>query len=229
MTKEVPSNCSQVHESYFIELMLDKVQICGENRQTGTFSKHNWTDIRKKCYMKFRLKYSLKAFENKFAKNGILFFYTVDASNEWWDEQVKEFHVSGCPEYGKLAMIYGDTVATGNLRETQDGGFTADGMEENVDNHFSSLFRTPSGTHRSTYVSNDSGGTVVGEMKENIDNQFHRRSRTPTGNSRRAENAKAKLEDKTKYPVYKCLKLLGSMGKQVGMTTYVQAVISRLF
>ncbi|KAI3831868.1 hypothetical protein MKX03_022240 [Papaver bracteatum] len=33
---EVPANWSQVHESYFIELMLDKVQICGEDRQTRT-------------------------------------------------------------------------------------------------------------------------------------------------------------------------------------------------
>ncbi|KAI3979999.1 hypothetical protein MKX01_042653 [Papaver californicum] len=101
--KEVPANWSQVHESYFIELTLDKVQICGENRQTGTFSKHDWTDIRKKYYTKFLLKYSLKSFKNKFTKlkekykdhkklvedniglgwDPILCI--VDASNEWWD------------------------------------------------------------------------------------------------------------------------------------------------
>lgn len=104
---EVPANWSLVHESHFIELMLDKVRICGENRQTGTFSKHDWTDIRKQFHKKFRLKYSLKSFKNKFTKlkekykdhkklvednTGLGWdpvLCTVEASNEWWDEQVK--------------------------------------------------------------------------------------------------------------------------------------------
>ncbi|XP_026416738.1 uncharacterized protein LOC113312199 [Papaver somniferum] len=272
--------------------MLDKVRICGENRQTGTFSKHDWTDIRKQFHKKFRLKYSLKSFKKKFTKlkekykdhkklvednTGLGWdpvLCTVEASNEWWDEQVKNFprtkvfRVSGCPEYRKLQTIFGDTVATGNLRQTQEGGFsstdgedeidmtengsptqpldtqvfsnggvTADRMEENVD--FRRRSQTPSGSHRSTHVPNDSGD-VAGEMEENVDNQFRSRSRTPISSRRGrkenkaneigeslkmlAENAKAKLEDKTKYTISEFLEILDSMGAHVGRHTYVKAV-----
>ncbi|KAI3894412.1 hypothetical protein MKX03_016918 [Papaver bracteatum] len=302
---EVPANWSQVHESYFIELMLDKVQICGENRQTGTFSKHDWDDIRKQYYTKFRLKYTLKSFKNKFTKlkekykdhkkllednTGLGWdpvLCTVEASDEWWEEQVKNFprtktfRVSGCPEYPKLARIYGDTVATGNLRQAQDGDFSStdgeddidmpdngvyvpgpvpplggntqvssnggvgdDGIEENFDNQFRHRSHTPSAIRRSAPVSNDSGGCgggggVVGETEENVDNQFHRRSRTPIGRRGRkdnkaneigeslkmlAENAKAKLEDKSKYTISECLELLDLMGTRVGRNTYVRVV-----
>ncbi|KAI3877983.1 hypothetical protein MKX03_027161 [Papaver bracteatum] len=297
---EVPANWSQVHESYFIEMMLDKVQICGENRQTGTFSKHDWDDIRKQYYTKFRLKYTLKSFKNKFTKLKEKYKYhkklledntglgwdhvlcTVEASYEWWEEQVKNFPqtktfcVSGCPEYPKLARIYSDTVATGNLRQAQDSDFSStdgeddinmhdngvyvpgsvpplggniqvssnggvgdDGMEENFDNQFRHRSHTPSANRRSAHVSNDSGGGVIGEMKDNIDNQFHRRSRTRIGRRGRkdnkeneigeslkmlAENAKAKLEDKSKYTISECLELLDLMGTRVGRNTYVRVV-----
>ncbi|KAI3863937.1 hypothetical protein MKW98_031529 [Papaver atlanticum] len=193
--------------------MLDKIQIYGDNK--------------KQYYMKFRLKYMLKAFKNKFTKSKEKYknhkklmedntglgcdpvLCTVDASNEWWDEQVK------------LAMIYSDTVPTGNLRQTQDGDFsstdgedeidmpdnevhvpsymppldgntqvssnggvTADGMQENIGNQFLRRPHTPSGIRRRAHVSNDSG-CVVGEMEENMDNQFHHRSRTPIGSGKR--------------------------------------------
>ncbi|MCL7025982.1 hypothetical protein MKW94_003480 [Papaver nudicaule] len=284
---EVPAAWSVVHESYFIDLMLDKVQICGENRQTGTFSKHDWTDIRKKYYTKFGLKYSLKAFKNKFTKlkerykdhkklvddnTGLGWdpiLCTVDTSNEWWDDHVKSFprdkafRINGCPEYGKLAMIFGDTVATGNLRQTQDGGFSstdnedednqdggtqvsgnnnvgADDMERNMDNQFRRRSRVPGGSNRSTHVTANNGD-VADEIEDNLDDPFRRRSRTPSGGSRRgrkenkaneigeslkilAENAKAKLVEKTYYSISECLEILDSMGLRVGKTTYVKAV-----
>ncbi|MCL7043077.1 hypothetical protein MKW94_024906 [Papaver nudicaule] len=276
---DVPANWSQLHESFFIELMLDKVLICGENRQTGTFSKHDWTDIRKQYYMKFGLKYSLKAFKNKHTKlkekykdhkklvednTGLGWdpvLCTVAASNEWWDQHVKDyprnkvFRVSGCPEYTKLAQIFGDTVATGNLRQTQDGDFSStdgenefdmpgnpsltpsldgdtQGMDENIDNEIHGRSCTPIGSHRSTQVE-------VPTDRE--DTQRRERSRTPIGNTRRgmleskaneigeslkmlAENAKAKLEDKTKYSISECLEILDSMGTRIGKNTYVKAV-----
>ncbi|MCL7048529.1 hypothetical protein MKW94_016590 [Papaver nudicaule] len=259
---EVPANWSQLHESFFIELMLDKVLICGENRQTGTFSKHDWTDIRNQYYMKFGLKYSLKSFKNKHTKlkekykdhkklvednTGLGWdpvLCTVAASNEWWDQHVKDyprnkvFRVSGCPEYTKLAQIFGDTVATGNLRQTQDGDFSSTDSEDEFDAWKSNSHtirarsRTPIGNHRSTQVE-------VPTDRE--DTQRRERSRTPIGNTRRgrkeskaneigeslkmlAENAKAKLEDKTKYSISECLEILDSMGTRIGKNTHVKAV-----
>ncbi|MCL7031768.1 hypothetical protein MKW94_008003 [Papaver nudicaule] len=205
---EVPAAWSVVHESYFIDLMLDK-----------------------KYYTKFGLKYSLKAFKNKFTKlkerykdhkklvddnTGLGWdpiLCTVDAPNEWWDDHVKSFprdkafRINGCPEYGKLAMIFGDTVATGNLRQTQDGGFSstdnedednqdggtqvsgnnnvgADDMERNMDNQFRRRSRVPGGSNRSTHVTANNGD-VADEIEDNLDDPFRRRSRTPSGGSRR--------------------------------------------
>ncbi|RZC84308.1 hypothetical protein C5167_047094 [Papaver somniferum] len=90
-------------------LMIAKVQASGEDRQLGGFSKHDWSDTRKKYYMRCRLKLSLKAFKNKFTRlkeqyrdhkklvednTGIGWdpiLCTVDASNEWWDDHMKKF------------------------------------------------------------------------------------------------------------------------------------------
>ncbi|MCL7024023.1 hypothetical protein MKW94_007493 [Papaver nudicaule] len=297
---EVPANWSLAHESHFIELMLDKVQASGENKQTGTFSKHDWTDIRKQYYEKFRLKYDLKAFKNKFTKlkerykdhkklvednTGLGWdpiLCTVDASNEWWDDHVKNFprdklfRTQGCPKYGKLVLIFGDTVATGHLRQTQDGGFSStdedeintfeggvtqtnptlpldrstqfsgyngavgDQNEGNIDNQFRGRSRAPIGSSRSAPSFSNSAG-LDDVREDNVDDRFRQRSRTPVGSSRRgrkdnkaneigeslkllAENAKDKLEDKTKYSISECLELLDSMGTRVGGTTYVKAV-----
>ncbi|MCL7026338.1 hypothetical protein MKW94_004691 [Papaver nudicaule] len=261
---EVPANWSQLHESFFIELLLDKVLICGEDRQTGTFSKHDWTDIRKQYYMKFGLKHSLKSFKNKHTKLKEKYKdhkkLVEDNTGLGWDPVLctefprnKVFRVSGCPEYTKLAQIFGDTVATGNLRQTQDGDFAStdeedeinipenpshtppldgntQGMDENVDNEIRGRSRTPFGSNRSTQVSTD-----------REDTQRRDRSRTPIGSNRRgrkeskaneigeslkmlAENAKAKLEDKTKYSISECLQILDSMGTRIGKNTYVKAV-----
>ncbi|KAI3881307.1 hypothetical protein MKX03_005154 [Papaver bracteatum] len=42
---EVPANWSQVHESYFIELMLDKVQICGPRSAREKYN-HAYSSLR---------------------------------------------------------------------------------------------------------------------------------------------------------------------------------------
>ncbi|KAI3867967.1 hypothetical protein MKX03_035183 [Papaver bracteatum] len=165
--------------------------------------------------MRFRLKHNLKAFKNKFTKlkeryrdhkklmednigvgwDPIL--CTVDASNEWWDDHVKVFCVSGCPEYSKLAMIYGDTVAMVNLIQTQDGGIDSSDDEDeinvfeeevpqpslippfhgsdvndgNIDNQTRGCSCNPSGTNRSTPVFGNNGG-IINMMEDNVDDHF---------------------------------------------------------
>ncbi|XP_026398747.1 uncharacterized protein LOC113294570 [Papaver somniferum] len=178
--------------------MIVKVQASGEDRQLGAFSKHDWSDIRKQYYMRFWLKHSLKAFKNTFTKLKERYKYheklvedntrlgwdpilcTVDASNEWWDDHVKKFPrdkvfgVSGCPEYSKLAMIYGDTVATKNLRQTQNGSFDSlDGEDET--NMFEEDVPQASlipPLHGSTQISSNNG--VASDVNDgNMDNQSH--------------------------------------------------------
>ncbi|KAI3840347.1 hypothetical protein MKX03_005843, partial [Papaver bracteatum] len=58
---EVPANWSLVHESHFIELMLDKVRICDHKKLVEDNTGLGWDPV----------------------------LCTLDASNEWWDVQVK--------------------------------------------------------------------------------------------------------------------------------------------
>ncbi|KAI3875309.1 hypothetical protein MKX03_000736 [Papaver bracteatum] len=240
--KEVPASWSIVHESYFIDLMIVKVQGSGEDRVLGGFSKHVWGDIRKQYYVRFRLKHSLKII---LGWDPIL--CTVEASNEWWDNHLKNFprdkvfRENGCPEYSKLEIIYGDTVATGKLRQTQDGGFDSSDDEDGTDmfEHYVPQASPIPPLHGSTQVSSNNG--VAGDLNDGyMDNQSRVPYRNPSGSNRSthenkaneigeslkilAENAKTKLEDKTKYSISECLELLDSMGTLIGKATYVKAI-----
>ncbi|KAI3922741.1 hypothetical protein MKW98_006872 [Papaver atlanticum] len=128
----------------------------------------------------------------------------------------------------------------GNTQFSSNNGVAGDVNDGNMDNQNRSRSRNPSGTNRNTHVSGNNGG-IADMMEDNVDDRFHHQSRTPSGSNKRgrkenkaneigeslkmlAKNAKAKLEDKTKYSIFECLELLDSMGTHIGRATYVKAM-----
>ncbi|KAI3923268.1 hypothetical protein MKX01_026417, partial [Papaver californicum] len=147
---DVPASWSLVHEPYFFELMLDKVQLYGENRQSGTLSKHHWTDIRKQYYTWFKLKHDLK--------DPILCI--VDASNKWWYDHVKDSGFSSSDGDDETNMLESE-IHTSSPMPPFDSNIhnfpannvvVADENEGNINNQFCRRSRTSSGNNRSTPI-----------------------------------------------------------------------------
>ncbi|KAF5195669.1 L10-interacting myb domain-containing protein-like isoform x2, partial [Thalictrum thalictroides] len=105
--EEAQADWKPDQETFLINWMKEKVIAHGEGRATGTFSKNEWLELRKDCYKKWGLKYSSKAFKNKFtglkerfkefkklveAASGLGWnplLSTVEATDLWWNEYAK--------------------------------------------------------------------------------------------------------------------------------------------
>ncbi|OVA14675.1 hypothetical protein BVC80_1817g18 [Macleaya cordata] len=156
--------------------------------------------------------------------------------------RAKAFRERGCPEYEKLATIFGDTVAAGNLGASHEHEFNStDGEDDTNVEMPESIPCTP---HPTTPFDDDhtENVTAIDEQEENINGSSRCRSRTPCGSTRRgrreskgselkeelkilAETSRAKLELKTKYTISECLEILDAMGSdQVGRDTYIRAM-----
>ncbi|KAF5201863.1 hypothetical protein FRX31_008551 [Thalictrum thalictroides] len=149
-SEEAQADWRPAQESFMINWMKEQVIARGEGRVAGTFSKSEWIELRKECYKAWGMKYSSKAFKNKFtslkerfkefkklveAASGLgwnLVLSTIDASDIWWNEYgkahpkmkyLKRFRGLGCPEYKDLEVIFGDTIATGHLQTTENHDF----------------------------------------------------------------------------------------------------------
>ncbi|XP_058084941.1 uncharacterized protein LOC131232608 isoform X2 [Magnolia sinica] len=145
-TNSVNAIWTHEQENFFIELMVSKIR-ANPNRQTLTFNKEEWKEMRIDFYHRFGKKYDNKQFKNKhhhlkqrwscFSKllkeaSGLGWdpvLQTVTAEDGWWDTYLKinpqasKFRKAGCPEYDQLCLIFGDTTASGHLQASHKHTF----------------------------------------------------------------------------------------------------------
>ncbi|XP_010279316.1 PREDICTED: L10-interacting MYB domain-containing protein-like isoform X2 [Nelumbo nucifera] len=126
-----PANWTVELENMYIDIMVEHVK--RGDRNTTTFSKPAWKQIRQKFYFRTGNKYDLKQFKNKFNQLRTRYrvfkklltlppgfhwdpvLRTPTAPDDVWDNYIKDnpdakrFRKAGCPEYDKLGIIYGDS------------------------------------------------------------------------------------------------------------------------
>ncbi|XP_008443406.2 uncharacterized protein LOC103487000 isoform X1 [Cucumis melo] len=141
------------NETIFINLMEDEV--AKGNRPTTTFTKTSWTYIKEQLYVKTGYAYSHEQLKNKY--NSLRHRYKEfkkllsDINGKGWDpvlgtitlgeaqwtnlikvnKNAKKFKKSGCPHYGKLMGIYGDTIATTELDALPSTKLSSDSEYDN--------------------------------------------------------------------------------------------------
>uniref|UniRef100_A0A5B6YH33 Myb/SANT-like domain-containing protein n=1 Tax=Davidia involucrata TaxID=16924 RepID=A0A5B6YH33_DAVIN len=149
-----PARWTVEQENIFIDIMEE--QVISNNRLTTTFSRGSWKNIRVKFYMRTKVKYSMKQFQNKFNQLRLRYrtftklkklptgfgwdpiLETATAPDDVWERYIrvqpeaKRFRNAGCPRYDKLVTIFGDTTATGKeaRASTQDVSDSDDNTED---------------------------------------------------------------------------------------------------
>ncbi|KAF5175988.1 L10-interacting myb domain-containing protein-like [Thalictrum thalictroides] len=154
-SEEAQADWKPAQKYFTINWMKEHVIARREGRVVGTFSKSEWIELRKECYKAWGLKYSSKAFKNKFTSlkerfkefkklveatsrlgwNPVL--STIDASDIWWNEYgkmkyLKRFRGLGCPEYKDLEVIFGDTISTRHLQTTENHDFDSTDRDDSL-------------------------------------------------------------------------------------------------
>ncbi|KAF5184827.1 Myb/SANT-like DNA-binding domain protein [Thalictrum thalictroides] len=262
LANETQANWSQPQELFFINLMADKAIVKGNKGSCILFSKVEWLEMRKQYYYKWGLNHNLKAFKNKMTglkerfqefkklveeSSGLSWdpvLKTVVASHSWWDEYLKKnpkakrFRNEGCPEYEKLELIFGDTIAVTNLEVTTDhnASFTyrEDGLNERISENIL-IPSKPSHTVVSGRISKEN------ETRVDMQDQNRSRSRSPINSTRHesrdsggselcdalkkmAEVSQARAAMTNKYTISECMTILDAMAADVEDRTYMRAL-----
>ncbi|XP_010245132.1 PREDICTED: L10-interacting MYB domain-containing protein-like [Nelumbo nucifera] len=203
-------------ENTYIDIMVDHVK--KGDRNTTTFSKPAWRQIREEFYIQTGRKYDLKQFKNKFnllrARYRVFkklltlppgfswdpVLKTASAPDDVWDDYIKDnpdakrFRRAGCPEYDQLEIIFGDATTSGNTASasTQDLPSTDDDVEKReVDIPFALPFYAPFEACITSNMSED----VEGDLD---DNTCHR-SRTPSSTHRGKRERTFEMSDAIKF------------------------------